>query len=132
MFCGYWLAPDTFNLCLPMQIRFWLVCAYWLLALHGALGFPPETQWFSSTGIFVAGVVGFSVVGGALHTAAFLRLVWDERSLRIRGGDEEQLWRLMYRRSGMNRLEFHECIKLGSCGPTPNVKLTFPLSLGHL
>lgn len=101
----------------PLQIRFWLSCAYWLLVVQGALGFPSESQWFSSTGIFAAGVVGFAVLGGLLHTAAYLSLLWDERPIKIRGEDEEQLWRLMYRRSGMNRLEFQACLKLGSYAP---------------
>ncbi len=101
----------------PVQIRFWLACAYWLLVVQGALGFPPESEWFSSTGIFAAGVVGFAVLGGLLHSSAYFWLLWDERPIKIPGEDEEQLWRLMYRRSGMNRLEFQACLKLGSCAP---------------
>lgn len=37
-----------------------------------------------------------------------LRMLWDERRISFRTEDEEQLWRLFYRRSGMQRLEFKQ------------------------
>ena len=41
------------------------------------------------------------------------RLCWDERRVHLDTRDDEELWRLMYRRSGMGRLEFKQALQLG-------------------
>lgn len=42
------------------------------------------------------------------HFRAFAMLLWDERHIRFRSEDAEQLWRLFYRRGGMGRLEMQQ------------------------
>eukprot|EP00884_Botryococcus_braunii_P009882 jgi/Botrbrau1/18896/Bobra.177_2s0054.1 len=96
-----------------LLIRFWLVLANYFLLLEGALGMPGLNSWISLDGVFAVGIVSFSFAGCFLHTGAFAHLLWDERKIVLKTEDDEQLWRLCYRRSGMNRLEFEACLKLG-------------------
>ncbi len=96
-----------------LQIRFWLLIAYIFLLLQGALGLPGFNNWTNVNGQFAVGIVAFAAAGCIVHTGALLLLLWDERHIRLKSEDEEQLWRLFYRRSGMNRLEFQACQKLG-------------------
>lgn len=42
------------------------------------------------------------------HGLSLFRLVFDERRIGFKSEDEEQLWRYMYRRGGMPRLEFKQ------------------------
>lgn len=49
-----------------------------------------------------------SVLCLLFHGYSLGRLVWDERPIRFRSEDEEQLWRFMYRRCGMGRLEMKQ------------------------
>ena len=58
---------------------------------------------------------------GLIHLHGLLRLIWEERRVKLRTKDDEELWRLMFRRSGMGRLEFKQALKLG--------RQAFPLSL---
>eukprot|EP00884_Botryococcus_braunii_P009883 jgi/Botrbrau1/18897/Bobra.177_2s0055.1 len=94
-------------------IRFWLLIAYIFLLLQGALGLPGFNNWTGFNGQIAVGIVAFAAAGCIVHTGALLLLFWDERHIRLKSEDEEQLWRLFYRRSGMNRLEFQACQKLG-------------------
>lgn len=50
---------------------------------------------------------------GVLHLYGLLSLIWDDRPICFPSEDEEQMWRLFYRRSGMGRLEFKNALKLG-------------------
>jgi len=50
---------------------------------------------------------------GLLHLHGMLSLIWDERPIKFESQDEEEMWRLFYRRSGMGRLEFKHALKLG-------------------
>ena len=50
---------------------------------------------------------------GLVHLHGLLRLVWEERRVKLRTEDDEALWRLVYRRSGMGRLEFKQALDLG-------------------
>lgn len=50
---------------------------------------------------------------GLIHLHGLLRLCWEERRVKLRSSDDEELWRLVYRRSGMGRLEFKQALKLG-------------------
>lgn len=50
---------------------------------------------------------------GLFHLQSFLALLWDERKVEFDSEDEEQLWRMVHRRSGMGRLEFQHAMKLG-------------------
>ena len=52
-------------------------------------------------------------MAGLIHLNSFLRLCWDERRVQLATQDDEQLWRLVYRRSGMGRLEFKQAQDLG-------------------
>lgn len=52
-------------------------------------------------------------IAGIIHLNSFIRLCWDERRVKLSTNDDEQLWRLVYRRSGMGRLEFKQAQKLG-------------------
>ena len=52
---------------------------------------------------------------GLFHLQGLSVLCWDERPVRLASSDDEELWRLMYRRSGMGRLEFKQALKLGRC-----------------
>ena len=54
-----------------------------------------------------------------LHLYHLLVLIWDERPIFFASEDEEQLWRLFYRRSGMGRLEMRIALKLGRWGLSP-------------
>jgi hypothetical protein len=49
----------------------------------------------------------------AFHGLAFFRLLWDERTIRFRSENEEQLWRFFSRRGGMGRLEMQQALKYG-------------------
>lgn len=48
------------------------------------------------------------------HGHALTRLVLDERHIRFKTEDQEQLWRFFYRRGGMGRLE----MKQVGCSPS--------------
>ncbi len=50
---------------------------------------------------------------GLLHLQALARLCWDERHVKLPTKDDEELWRLVFRRSGMGRLEFKQALMLG-------------------
>ena len=52
-------------------------------------------------------------LAGLFHLHSFLSLCWDERRVRLDSEDDEQLWRMMFRRGGMQRLEFKHAQKLG-------------------
>ena len=54
---------------------------------------------------------------GLFHLHGLAVLCWDERPVRLASRDDEELWRLVYRRSGMGRLEFKQALKLGRCLP---------------
>lgn len=106
------------------QIRAFLLIAYFFLLVEGALGLPNVDSWTHFNGSFAVGIVAFAAAGCLVHTAGLVLLLWDERSIRLSTDDEEQLWRFVYRRSGMNRLEFQACLRLGTCvslsGSPPN------------
>ena len=53
------------------------------------------------------------LTAGLFHLHSFLSLCWDERRVKLDSEDDEQLWRLMFRRGGMQRLEFKHAQKLG-------------------
>ena len=50
---------------------------------------------------------------GLFHLQSFLALLWDERRVKFDSEIEEQLWRMVHRRSGMQPLEFKHVMKLG-------------------
>lgn len=68
---------------------------------------PPPTDAISVDGL------AWSSTIIVFHGYAVWRHLWDERPIRFRSEDEEQLWRLFHRRSGMYRLEMSECLRYG-------------------
>ena len=50
----------------------------------------------------------WAVIGIVLHGLSMVLLLWDERKIRFKTEDEEAMWRFLYRRSGMGRLEMTE------------------------
>lgn len=77
-------------------------------AAGAATGYPRWGSSFTlSGGVSVDGLIW----AGAcllLHGFALGRLLLDERPIKFRSEDEEQLWRFFYRRGGMRRLEMQE------------------------
>ncbi|GAB4817869.1 hypothetical protein N2152v2_004915 [Parachlorella kessleri] len=96
-----------------LLIRLFLTLAYVAL-LAGALTGYPRFGDFGFNGTISADGIAWAVVCLALHLYALCQLVRDERVIRFRSDDEEQLWRFFYRRSGMGRLEFKQVLKYGS------------------
>ena len=74
----------------------------------GALTGYPRFGDLNFKGTISADGIAWAVVCLALHLYALCQLVRDERVIRFRSDDEEQLWRFFYRRSGMGRLEFKQ------------------------
>ena len=66
---------------------------------------------------------------GLFHLHGLAVLCWDERPVRLAGSDDEELWRLMFRRSGMGRLEFKQALKLGRCSPRTCCRLPLHASV---
>ena len=66
---------------------------------------------------------------GLFHLQGLSVLCWDERPVRLASSDDEELWRLVYRRSGMGRLEFKQALKLGRCLPCTCHRPPSPASL---
>jgi len=58
-------------------------------------------------------MLGWAVVTGLFHVVATARLLRDERPVAFTE-EEERAWRLFYRRSGMERLEFREVVRRGA------------------
>ena len=54
-----------------------------------------------------------TVAAGLFHLHGLLSLCWDERCVKLRTEDDEEVWRLMFRRGGMQRLEYNYAHKLG-------------------
>jgi hypothetical protein len=93
-----------------LLIRLSLTLAYLFLLITASLGYP---SWVSGyRGLALDGVI-WACVSGSLHALALGRLLYDERSIRFKTEDEQQLWRFFYRRSGMQRLEFKQVLKRG-------------------
>ena len=53
------------------------------------------------------------MIGIVLHGLSMVLLLRDERPIKFKTEDEEQLWRFFYRRSGMGRLEMVEVGRSG-------------------
>jgi hypothetical protein len=51
------------------------------------------------------------------HANAFVRFVLDERRIKFKTDDEEQLWRFFHRRGGMGRLEMKQARSGGAMQP---------------
>ena len=70
---------------------------------------------------------------GLIHLHGMLRLVWEERRVSLRTEDDEALWRLVFRRSGMGRLEFKQALELGrSVYSDPLTSITLTCAVGGL
>ncbi|KAL6761627.1 hypothetical protein V8C86DRAFT_2533008 [Haematococcus lacustris] len=98
-----------------LLIRAALVLAYIFLIISASLGLPSLPHWGAVGGDWALlpwGMLMWSCIDGALHLIALTKLLWEERRIRLQG-DVEQLWRCLYRRSGMGRLEFLEVLRRG-------------------
>ena len=95
-----------------LLVRLFLSLAYIFLLVAALLG-QPRWPGVDSTGIIFLDTAIWSIVSGALHTIALVRLLLDERRITFKNEDEEQLWRFFYRRSGMGRFEMKQVLKLG-------------------
>lgn len=93
-------------------IRLFLFLAYVFLFAYGATGLPQWPQVDSNGNIALDRMI-WSAAIGTLHFVNFLQLLWDERPIKFRNEDEEQLWRFFYRRGGMGRLEVNQILKMG-------------------
>lgn len=93
-------------------IRIFLFLAYVWLLTASVVGFPrwPEYQWTGS--ISVDGIC-WAVCNILVHGAAIASLLLDERRIRFKVVDEQQLFRFLYRRGGFEPLEAREVIRRG-------------------
>lgn len=87
-------------------------------AAAGAATGYPRWQAFAVGPISVDGLV-WSSICLLLHGYALISLLLDERRIKFRSTDEEQLWRFFYRRSGMGRLEMKEVGSIEERGGRP-------------
>lgn len=90
-----------------------LLCSTSCTALHlsclqgvRCLLFSPRTATLPLKQLLT--ILRRSVLCLLFHGYSLGRLVWDERPIRFQSEDEEQLWRFMYRRCGMGRLEMKQ------------------------
>ena len=95
-----------------LLLRFFLSMAYVFLLISAALGQPRWPYVDSNGNIFIDTIV-WATLSGALHIVSLVRLILDERRIKFKTEDEEQLWRFFYRRSGMGRLEMKQVLKFG-------------------
>ncbi|KAL6781328.1 hypothetical protein ACKKBG_A10695 [Auxenochlorella protothecoides x Auxenochlorella symbiontica] len=93
-------------------LRLFLFAAYIFLFAAALTGYPRFPRWGWQDAISVDGLAWSSTII-VFHGYAVWRHLWDERPIRFRSEDEEQLWRLFHRRSGMYRLEMSECLRYG-------------------
>lgn len=94
-------------------VRVFLFLAYiWLLAtsITGAQAWPNYT--FNGN-ISVDGLV-WAILNLYMHGSNILRLLWDERPIKFKTEDEEQLYRFFNRRGGMERMEMQIVLRKGS------------------
>lgn len=95
-----------------LLLRFFLTMAYVFLFVSALLGQPRWPSVSSTNNIFLDSVI-WAALSGTLHMIALVRLLSDERRIKFKKDDEEQLWRFFYRRSGMGRLEMKQVLKYG-------------------
>lgn len=95
-----------------LLLRFFLSMAYVFLFISALLGQPRWPSAGSTDAAFLDTVI-WAGLSGALHIVALVRLILDERRIRFKTDDEEQIWRFFYRRSGMGRLEMKQVLKFG-------------------
>ncbi|KAL4430842.1 hypothetical protein ABPG75_006098 [Micractinium tetrahymenae] len=95
-----------------LLIRFFLVSAYLWLLVSACLGLPKWPAMESTGGLAVDTII-WACLCLCFHGLSLFRLLFDERRIRFKSEDEEQLWRFMYRRGGMPRLEFKQVLKYG-------------------
>lgn len=95
-----------------LLIRLFLTFAYVFLLLGATTGHPGWKDFDLNNSVAVDGIIWASICL-LLHGFALCRLVYDERPIKFKTPDEEQLWRFFYRRSGMKRLEMLQVLKYG-------------------
>jgi hypothetical protein len=95
-----------------LLIRFFLSLANIFFFASAFLGQPRWPSVEYTGGIFLDSVI-WSGLSGMLHILALIRLLADERPIKFRNEEEEQLWRFFYRRSGMGRLEMKQALRFG-------------------
>ena len=98
-----------------LLIRISLVGGFVFLIINACTGLPNYKQVYlnqidGEQLIFVDMIVWF-VITGAFHLIVVYLHVRDEFPVKLQDEEEEAVWRLFYRRSGMPRLEFAEVMK---------------------
>lgn len=95
-----------------LLIRLFLTLAYVFLFAQAMCG-QPRWPSVTPTGALFLDTVLWAAASGTLHLVALVRLLLDERPVRFKTPEEEQLWRFFYRRSGMGRLEMSAVLRYG-------------------
>jgi hypothetical protein len=95
-----------------LLIRLFLSLAYVFLFAQAFLGQPRWPSVSYTGGVFLDAVI-WAALSGTLHILALIRLLADERPIKFKTEEEEQLWRFFYRRSGMGRLEMQQALQYG-------------------
>jgi len=93
-------------------VRLMLTLAYISLMAHALAGFPAWPHISNGTdGPFLIGMdmLVWSALTGYVHGSSLLRLLFDERYVQLRE-EEEEVWRMFYRRSRISRLLFKKQI----------------------
>ncbi|EGD72459.1 hypothetical protein PTSG_00482 [Salpingoeca rosetta] len=97
-----------------LLIRICLIGGFLFLMINACVGLPDYHDfWKNSTPIIFIDIIVWCVITGAFHVYAVYLLIRDEAPVSLKDEEEEAVWRLFYRRSGMGRLEFREVIKRG-------------------
>eukprot|EP01147_Barroeca_monosierra_P002621 gene2621-5523_t len=98
-----------------LLIRMCLVGGFVFLIVNGSTGIPDYKQLFYNTvdgePIIFLDIIIWSVITGSIHVYVIYCLIKDEAHIKLKDDEEEAVWRLFYRRSGMPRLEFCEVVK---------------------
>mmetsp|Transcript_11315 Transcript_11315/g.18207 ORF Transcript_11315/g.18207 Transcript_11315/m.18207 type:complete len:407 (-) Transcript_11315:67-1287(-) len=99
----FFLTAGLFNdlLC----VRTSLTMSYIFLVIVGFMGAPRFMNSFQPTGIVSVDTIIWAVLNLFVHANSVYCMLRDERNIELTE-DEETLWRMIYRHSGLSKLQF--------------------------
>ncbi len=96
-----------------LLVRIALVLGNGLLFIQGILGWPVYPCW-SNAPLVSVDVAFWGLLTCLMNLWSLTRLLMDEREVIFKRPEDEELWRLFYRRSGIPKLCFkHDILQFG-------------------